>query len=618
MNKRLIIRQLKLLLTLPLLLLGGFTVEVQAQSSPFLANYIGWNDTISYDFFNLNYLIITADSLRPAFRDFAMSKALKGYNVTIAAVEDIYQTYASVADSAERIKWYIAEKYMQTGRNLQYVLLGGDATIVPTRFAAPRYIQYSNYTPTAEGLNYVHYYDSLKLIASDVYYVSFNGSFDWDDGNNGKYAETGEMIQTYSYGNVVIIDDHAIPRQYANISRIPVRNSTDIMNYTSKLFRYERDELKSHSAYSRALFAGCKAFSEINGASDSKYWGDSIINNFVSDLTVYRLYDTNFTKAKLKSRLAYALGSNLVNIDTHGIETGWRMNDTTTYYDVSMAESQTGVAASIITTPACDVGDFSANQSLGKSIILNASNNTIAFWAATNKGFGPTDSELLSAPGLSRELIGNFYRHLMNEPNKQLGNIIDKAKRDIEFFVDRYSPERYLMLTQTLLGDAEVEIMKTRPNHIDPFDIFINGGYALMDDFDEFAHYNIMMDSEDETLCTHNSDYTEFYPMAEWVDEDFLYEGPFQIGIKKSGYAPWRSDKDGYKTVYIQGTELNGENIKAQKVIIGSALDTDFQIGSNSIAVDGSAAFIISDELEITDNFTCPVGATLNVYPINQ
>lgn len=588
-----------------------------AQMLPFPAGYISHDDTISYDYGNLNYLIITADSLRPAFKDFAMSKALKGYEVKIAAVEDIYQTYSNIADSVERIKWYIANEYMCCGKHLQFVLLGGDVNIVPTRFAAPRTVDGAFPYP-AETISYYYEYDSLKLIASDLYYVSFYNSFSWDEGNNGKFAEIAERVNINGYVYETAFDN-AAPRQYINVSRLPVHNSVEVNNYTAKLFRYERDELKYYSAYNRALFAGCKAFCYKDGMSDTKYWNDSIISHFLTGMNVTTLYDASFTNTNLQSSLANTIGYNLINIDTHGTETGWLMADSITWYDTALADNQTGRAASIITTPACDVADFSASLSLGKTIILNANNNTIAFWGASNLGFGPKPSECSTKPGISRELTGHFYRHLQSDTNKSIGNIIFKSKRDFDnsYLYDEYSPERYLMFTQTLLGDAEITILNTRPNHIQPFDLFMNGGYALMGSFDPNAKYNLMFDCEDNpSEATHTTDYTHLYPITEFPDEDFLYEGPFQIGITKEGYAPWRSDKDYYATVRVQGTEFDGEHLRGQNYLIGSAVDTNYNTGQNSVAAGSDLTLEVGGSLTITDKFTCPVGSTMTIKPL--
>ncbi|MBQ8675374.1 MAG: hypothetical protein IJ528_04020 [Bacteroidaceae bacterium] len=592
---------------------------VMAQSSPFPSGYINYSDTIRYNYGYLNYLIITADSLRPAFKDFAIHKALKGYNVRIAAVEDIYQTYSNVTDSTERIKWYIADLYKLKNKNLQYVLLGGDVNIVPTRYVAPRTLN----TPTHNSNPELFYYlqDSLKLIASDLYYASFYGSFNWDYGNNGRFAEIREHIYIGAeYIN--ISDDSTYLRPYINVSRLPVHNSTEIKNYTSKLIRYERGELMYPAAYNRALFAGCKAFCDIDGMSDTKYWSDSIITNFMTGMSVSTLYDSNFKKITLRSRLTNSPGYHLINIDTHGTETGWRMSDSITYYDVNTANIQQGYAASIITTPACDVADFSAAQSLGESIILNAKNNTIAFWGATNKGFGPDVStvEGQKQPGISRELIGHFYRHLQTEPNKHIGNIIYKSKRDFDnrYGLEDYSLERFLMLTQTLLGDAEFSIYNSTPNSIDPFNIFICQGTVYLSDFDSTAHYNITMESNDINYSTQNQDYTDIYPFSELNCNDFDYAGLFNLGITKPGYTPWRSDKDYYATVSIQDTELNKEHIRAQNIVLGNAVVPTEPSGPISVIEGGNVVFEVKGCLTITDNFTCPIGASMTIMPLNS
>lgn len=587
-------------------------VSLSAQMSPFPAGYISNDDTISYDYGNLNYLIITADSLRPAFRDFAMSKALKGYKVKIAAVEDIYQTYSNIADSVERIKWYIANEYMYCGKHLQFVLLGGDVNIVPTRYAAPRY-------DSSDMYYYIEYVYLLnnppKFIAADIYYTSFLGSFDWDYGQSGHYAETYEHQRwEMPYNTTIdIFDDKAVPKQYINISRLPITSSSDIINYTRKLFRYERGELKYPISYSRALFAGDIAKYYVGSISDGHYWGDSISSNYLSGMTVSKLYDSDFTRMNLHSMLSNQYGHNLINIASHGFEYGWKMHDPNdSLYYIGMADSLTANAASIITTTSCDIADF-AVPSIGSSFILNPDNNTVAFWGATRAGFTPIPPD---DAGSSLHLIGNFYRNLQNEPNKQLGHIIDKSKRELHFDTLSYSKNRYLALAQTLLGDAEFSILRNSPSHISPFNLFINGGYALMGSFDDNAHYNLMLDDENETRATHNMDYTHLYPITEHSSDDFIYEGPFQIGITKEGYAPWRSDKDYYATVTIQGTELDGEHLRAQNYVIGSAIDTDYYTGPNSVVSGSNVTLEVGSSLTITDNFTCPVGATLEIKPM--
>ena len=605
------------ILSIILLMALAVPTKVWGQSSPFPSNdYISPYDTICYEKEHLHYLIITTDSLRPAFKDFALSKAFKGYDVKIVAVEDIYHDYSNntnITDSVERIKWFIGNQYVQCNKKLQYVLLGGDINIIPTRFAAPR-VTVNLY----EALDYALKYDSLKLLATDKYYTSFQNSFNWDDGGNGRYAEIAETINIAYVGNFTIENDNAHYKQAANISRLPVRNSSDIINYTKKLFRYERDELNSSYSYIRALFAGCYSFCNIGSVSDSRYWGDSICNNFLTGRMVTKLYDNNFTTSALHSALGNTYGYNLINIDTHGTETGWRMSDGVSYYNTDLVNALNANAASVITTTSCDVTDFTATESLGKSFILNPNNNSIAFWGSTNYGWGPLYDEFQSSPGASVELVGHFYRNLKNEPNKQLGHIVDKSCRDLDCYPDQYSPERFLQMSQTLLGDAEFTIYSGTPNHFTPFSLSLYDDNASLDPFYEDANYTLILDSDSNS--THNADYTTLSPITYLTVDNFTYGdvGPFQIGITQEGYAPWRSDKDYYDTVSIQDTDLDGEHLRAQTYILGKSVNNQYPSGVNQIVTGSDVTFEVGSSLTITDNFTCPVGATLTIKPLES
>ena len=577
------------------------SIKMMGQSSPFPPNFILHNDTIQYNADSRKFLIITADSLRPAFKDYALSKAFKGYDVTIAAVEDIYQKYDNIADSAERIKMSIARDYRDCNKKLIYVLLGGDIDIIPTRFAAPRVV--------SDGLEpYLYAIDSLKLLATDKYYTSFQGRFDWDCGGNDRYAEVAETINIPG-GTTTIVTDSALFIQAAYISRLPVRNSSDIINYTQKLFRYERDELNSSYSYIRALFAGCKTFYDIGSISDSQYWGDSICNNFLTDRMVTKLYDNNFTASGLHSALSSNYGYNLVNINTHGIETGWLMNDGVSYYNTNLANMLNANAASIITTTACDVADFTVTQSLGESFVLNPNNNNIAFWGSSNFGWGPENQY---KPGSSVELIGHFYRNLKNEPNKQLGHIVDNALSALNYDPFKYSTNRFLCMSQTLLGDAEFTIYSSAPNHITPINLTFADGTISYSPYHDNVNYYLLFESS-----ANNSEYN-YYSPVKIENTNFAHEGPFQMGITQEGYAPWRSDKDYYDTVSMQHTDLDGEHLRAQNYVLGKTVSNYYPSGANQIVVGSNVTFEVGKSLTITDSFTCPLGATLTIKPLES
>src|SRR5262249_18004171 len=79
------------------------------------------------------YLIITPDALAREFEPFAGWKRRLGMPTTIKTVEALQSEYPAAADDAERMRLWIRDQY--TGPGARWVLLGGTAAIVPTRYA---------------------------------------------------------------------------------------------------------------------------------------------------------------------------------------------------------------------------------------------------------------------------------------------------------------------------------------------------------------------------------------------------------------------------------------------------------------------------------------------------
>ena len=81
---------------------------------------------------NVDYLLVTTAALTNAFRPLAEHKATLGLSVKITAIEEIPIAWQG-ADSATSLRHYIANAY--TNWKTTYVLLGGDAGVVPHRNA---------------------------------------------------------------------------------------------------------------------------------------------------------------------------------------------------------------------------------------------------------------------------------------------------------------------------------------------------------------------------------------------------------------------------------------------------------------------------------------------------
>jgi hypothetical protein len=105
------------------------------------------------------YLIITTDALASEFQPFAEWKRRLGLPSTVKTIEALRSEYPAAADDAERMRLWIRDQY--TGPGARWVLLGGTAALVPTRYA---------YTQFFGGAS----------IPTDLYFSCLDGSWNAD------------------------------------------------------------------------------------------------------------------------------------------------------------------------------------------------------------------------------------------------------------------------------------------------------------------------------------------------------------------------------------------------------------------------------------------------------
>lgn len=168
------------------------------------------------------YVIITTAPLISAFEPFAQWKRAKGYNVGIVDINDILNnayltngdTISNIVDNAGKLRQYLIYSYHSA--RTKYVLLGGDATQIPIRYA----------------------YGEEDSIPSDFYYSELNCN--WDLNNNGKYGEISDFVD---YGAEVYV------------GRLLCSNATEVKNWTKKVLQYEINPGNGDYTYlGRALF----------------------------------------------------------------------------------------------------------------------------------------------------------------------------------------------------------------------------------------------------------------------------------------------------------------------------------------------------------------------------
>ena len=177
--------------------------------------------SLSQTNYTVDYLIVTHTDFFDAFSKLVSWKSAKCLSVEVAAIDDIIATNSG-RDDAEKLRNYLISKYND---GVKYVLLGGDETVIPIRYA------YHVNTTTLPPL------DLMNIC--DLYYGDVNGN--WDADGDGVFGEPA----------------HDQPDIYAEllVGRLPFHTAPQFENYVDKLISYEQNPGSgSYDYLNRALF----------------------------------------------------------------------------------------------------------------------------------------------------------------------------------------------------------------------------------------------------------------------------------------------------------------------------------------------------------------------------
>ena len=184
------------------------------------------------------YCIITTRALKDSFNRLIAWKRQKGLDAGVVCVEDIidnpyitqdnvssssYTPIRMLTDSAAQIRQYLRLAYNESNHNLKYVLMGGDASIVPIRYGSGH--------PNS-GAD-----DSLEdNIPTDLYYSEFGA--DWNKDNDKYLGEPGNTTtsEVNYFGSIMV-------------GRILCTTSNEVENYTNKLLWYEMNPGNGNYSY---------------------------------------------------------------------------------------------------------------------------------------------------------------------------------------------------------------------------------------------------------------------------------------------------------------------------------------------------------------------------------
>jgi hypothetical protein len=236
------------------------------------------------------YLLVTSALLDSTCEELAAYKRETGYDVRVEDIDEILSTYSG-RDDAERLRNRLKSFYAEGG---EYVLLAGDETQLPIRYAYP--------TMTSSMP------DTADLQVCDLYFADLTG--EWDSDSDGvwgeKYADQADLTPELMLG------------------RLPFSRPEEVTNYTNKLIAYETNPGHGDLSYlTRAFFYSSDQMRDYGDGGEHGLIAAAYPSNFQIDTTngieQSRGDDVNPTNLSAGETIpVLSSGYGIVNVIAHG------------------------------------------------------------------------------------------------------------------------------------------------------------------------------------------------------------------------------------------------------------------------------------------------------------
>ena len=223
------------------------------------ANYGMFTACSLDDHVETKLMIVSADVLASAVEPLAVHRRATGTTARLVRLSECLAHFWG-ADDAARLRSTITYGNQYLGVN--YVLLVGDASLIPVRY---RYIQYDTSVHTSDNWRKGTY------APTDLYYANLYGGHaanpdgtishglesNWDANNNGRYNE-----QIWGGNQALNNPDMVDGFIDVAVGRLPTSDSAGVIRYVSKLIAFENGSARRYD-FTVGLIA------------DGNYWPDA-------------------------------------------------------------------------------------------------------------------------------------------------------------------------------------------------------------------------------------------------------------------------------------------------------------------------------------------------------
>ena len=369
------------------------TVEVLFEKSSDVQP-LGGDETLrlssSYDM-----LIVTSTELKPEFDRLQRWRDALGIETHVVTTSQVAIQFPG-RGMAEAIRAFVWEQHNVSG--IQYLLLGGDASVVPAH----------RITMTAG--------DYTEQIPADIYYGAFGGNVDWS-------------TSFHPYVDVAM-------------GRVPVSTLNGASNYVDKVIAYE-SRTAGDEYLQNVLFLGEKL--------DDRVWGGDVKDTneqFVpDDYDLTKLYERDSGRLRFNPVKDVVEDAHIINNMGHGD------------YDFLATLRSSNVANVENTAPyiwysqGCNVGGFDRNPCVSNAMLADDKNSVANI---VNSRFG----WYISGPNYPigpSNLFDKAFMGMVFESDDLLGDIHHGAKEtQIANLSNQYI--RWVYATLNLLGDPALKV----------------------------------------------------------------------------------------------------------------------------------------------------------------
>ena len=534
------------------------------------------------------YIIVTNETLRPAFEKLARWKTIKGVRAKVVTVEDCYEAYH---DSTPQLAIkYVLDNYYNSG--MEYALLGGDTDVVPAQIC------------------YLPEHDKTTDTPTDLFYACRDSCFSWDGNGNGIYGEDSDHVD---------LDPEFI------ITRTSVSNLAEAEVFVNRIIEYESSP-KLEGWTNSFLSCGNEMYYSwsVLGVlmSDAQMQGENVYRNAVQNYwsgNLFELFDTysnhsngaNYDATEDHIQNELEKGYTFVDEFSHGWVNRWGWLEDSTLYKIDKASNLVNNSYTVITTIACYTNAFDKKSTdfpdetdyyttcLSEAFIRNPNSGILAYFGSSRDGWIECSSQFDEM----------FYKSLFTGNDKQFGRAAMSSKNAFSSMATlpyENIENNYRKLTMSLnpIGDPEMPIFTWTPQSFANVNINFSNGTV-----------NVTTGVSDCRICVSSaSDYGNSYYELSDSTNSATFSGVNDdcfVCITKTGYIPYLARVG--TSVFLQNETIKSDlRVFSTTTDAGSNVTTLKPQGPVSIE-KGKLSVRSQGNVTLKNDFEVKLGAELEI-----